>query len=148
MLDARCRMPPTVAADVTYHPNESVSPAPSFLAGLDTPAARAARIPVWQIKGPVILISGGDDQLWPSDTYAERIMASLAADPSAHVHLNYPAAGHIVLAIPYTPTLTEQLLPSGQTELLGGTPATNDAANTSDWPAAIDSSKATSPQPR
>ncbi len=129
---------PTVSADLAYHPNESVSAAPSFLGGLNAPAARAARIPVWKIKGPVMLLSGGDDQLWPSETYAARIMASLRADPSAHVHLNYPAAGHIVLAIPYTPTLTEQLLPNGQTELLGGTPATNDAANQSDWPAAID----------
>ena len=84
-----------------------------------------------------MLISGGDDQLWPSTVFANRIMNSLRADPAPHVHLNYPAAGHHVFGIPYAPTVTETRGPRGGLLDLGGTNAANSAAHASDWPAAI-----------
>lgn len=99
-------------------------------------AAPDARIPTSRIKGPVLLVSGGDDQLWPSNTYADRIMASLHGDPSAHVHLNYPAAGHLVLDPPYTPSLNEERL-HGSLIALGGTNAAYEAAHERDWPPTI-----------
>ncbi len=59
--------------------------------------ARAA-IPVEQIKGHVLLISGGDDQLWPSRQMGEAIIARLEA--AGHQfearHLSYDGAGHAV----------------------------------------------------
>lgn len=129
---------PVPAADVRYNADGSVSEMPAFRAGLaDTSAARAARIPVWRIKGPVLLISGGDDQLWPSDTYAARIMDLLRGDPSPHVHLNLPAAGHVALDFPYAPTATEYTDNSGRLIALGGTPAADNAAYERDWPAMI-----------
>jgi len=124
------------AADVLHNHDGSLSFAPAFLSGLpDT--ARDAQIPTGRIKGPVLLISGGDDQLWPSNTYADRIMASLHDDPSVHVHLNYPAAGHFVLGPPYVPTLNEERYGKNEVLALGGTNAAYDAAHQRDWPATI-----------
>ena len=72
-----------------------------FLAGLAYPSAAAARIPIERFKGAVMLISGADDQLWPSNVYADRIMATLRSDPARHIHLNYPGAGHGVSSFPF-----------------------------------------------
>jgi dienelactone hydrolase len=124
--------------DVRYKPDGSVSEMPAFRAGLaDVQAARAARIPVERIRGPVLLISGGDDQLWPSNTYAEQIMHSLRDDPSPHVHLDFPRAGHVVLDIPYQPTPIQASGSLGPPIDLGGTAATDEAARERDWPATI-----------
>ncbi len=82
-------------------------------------------------------MSGGDDQLWPSTVFADRIMASLQHDPARHVHLNYPDAGHLVFGVPFAPAAIEQKNATGAVLDLGGTPAGNAAAHLSDWPAAI-----------
>ena len=48
---------------------------------LETYADRvpAARIPVERIAGEVLLVAGGDDRLWPSCDFAERIVARRSA---------------------------------------------------------------------
>lgn len=52
---------------------------PLFLENLgDSTAVSNAEIPVEQIQGPVLLVSGRDDQLWPSS-----VMASRATEASA-----------------------------------------------------------------
>lgn len=79
------------------------------------------------IRGPVMLISGGDDTVWPSQYQADQVMTVLPHDGAAHVHLNYPGAGHLVLAYPTIPT------PPGY----GGTSAANEAAHAADWPAML-----------
>jgi hypothetical protein len=86
--------------------------------------------------GPVLLVTGGDDQVWPSGFYADQIMTALRAEHAPHLHLSYPLAGHRVLAIPYQPALTETR--QGDIVLdLGGTRAADNAAYISDWPATI-----------
>ncbi|MBV8220023.1 MAG: acyl-CoA thioesterase/BAAT N-terminal domain-containing protein, partial [Solirubrobacterales bacterium] len=72
----------TAETGYTRNPDGSVSGRASFLSGLAGPGAAAARIPIARFKGPVMLISGADDQLWPSPVFADRIMASLHADPA------------------------------------------------------------------
>jgi uncharacterized protein len=120
----------------TFNPDGSVSDRSAFLAGLAAPGTAAARIPIERFKGAVMLISGADDQLWPSNVYADRIMAALHGDPARHIHLNYAAAGHGVFDTPYVPPITEER--EGPNVLdLGGTAAGNNAAHVSDWPAAI-----------
>ena len=84
-----------------------------------------------------MLISGADDQLWPSNVYADRIMAVLRADPARRIHLNYPAAGHDVFSFPYVPEVIEERESPGTVIDLGGTAAGDNAAHVSDWPAAI-----------
>lgn len=122
--------PPTETATGVYDDRAA------FEATLGTPTTDAATIPIGRFSGPVMLISGGDDQLWPSETYADQIMHELRNDPSHHVHLNYPGAGHIVLGIPSVPSSTDDHI--GRITLdLGGSPSANDAAHRADWPAVI-----------
>lgn len=125
------------AGTPTFNADGSISERNSFLAGLAAPGAAAARIPIERFKGSVMLISGADDQLWPSNVYADRIMAALRSDPARHTHLNYPAAGHGAFSFPYIPGTTEERESPGTVIDLGGTIAGNSAAHVSDWPAAI-----------
>ncbi len=77
-----------------------------FRAGLrNVDAARRAAIPVEQIAGQMLLISGGDDHVWPAKQMAEAIAARLKEHNFAHAveHLHYPSAGHL-LRYPHLPT--------------------------------------------
>jgi dienelactone hydrolase len=98
-------------------------------------AAPEAVIPVEKIRGPVLLISGRSDRLWPSTPMSEAVMARLEAQHFgyAHVHLAYDDAGHAAFGPP---------LPADSPNLprlagLGGTPQGNQAARTDNWPKAL-----------
>ncbi|WP_415095450.1 acyl-CoA thioester hydrolase/BAAT C-terminal domain-containing protein [Nocardioides sp.] len=85
---------------------------------LDTHADRitAARIPVERIAGRVLLGAGGDDALWPSTLFAERIRARRAAAGLDTTVVTHPAAGHRVVLPGETP-------PAPRADLAhGGTP--------------------------
>lgn len=71
----------------------------------DTAAAQRAAIPVERIAGPVLLISGSDDQVWPSPLMADQVMQRLAAHHRAYPDqsLCYAGAGHAILP-PWRPT--------------------------------------------
>lgn len=91
-------VPPTHFADSKGQTAEDpANTKQNFLEGMkDQAAFAAAVIPVENIRCPILLISGGDDQMWPSETYANQIMDRLKAKNS-HIqaeHLNYPHAGH------------------------------------------------------
>ena len=64
-----------------------------------------ATIPVEKINGPVLLISGEDDALWPSTQLAQIAMDRLAQyqHPFPDKHLHYAGAGHLI-GEPYLPT--------------------------------------------
>jgi dienelactone hydrolase len=69
----------------------------SFLEGMkDKGAFAAAAIAVENICCPILLISGGDDQMWPSDLYVQQIIDRLEKKHSSIVcrYLHYPRAGH------------------------------------------------------
>ena len=92
-------------------------------------AVAAAMIPVEQIAAPILLISGTDDQLWPSTRLAELAMARLGESerPYHDMHLRYEGAGHLA-GRPAGPAA------GSQRYALGGT-ATNDLASHEDaWP--------------
>ena len=57
-----------------------------------------AKIPVEKINGPVLLLSGDGDRLWPSSRMAEQIMVTLEQHGFSHArqHVCYPGAGHAV----------------------------------------------------
>src|SRR5271156_4791449 len=77
-----------------------------FRAGLrNREAVSRAAIRVEEIHGPVLLVSGGDDHLWPAAEMSEAIVARLKQKKFPHPleHLNYPAAGHM-LRYPFLPT--------------------------------------------
>jgi dienelactone hydrolase len=89
-------------------------------------AVELAAIPVERIRGPVLLISGSDDQVWPSARMSRMIMERLATRRFAYPyeHLCCEDAGH-TFRCPYTPaTVRRSKHPSMPVEvLLGGNPA-------------------------
>jgi dienelactone hydrolase len=99
----------------------------------------AAVIPVGRIRGPVLLLAGADDQLWPSPGYARAIMAALAAhqDPYRHQLTEFGGAGHVAgFAMPYDAGPAR--IAEGRDVLsVGGTPVINSMAETGAWRAAL-----------
>ena len=100
---------------------------------------RAATVPVEEIGGPVLLVTGDDDRVWPADTLATRAMARLDAQsyPHAYDHLRVPGAGHDI-KVPYHPTSERSTRPvpiPGQSLMLdmGGTPAGYARADAQAW---------------
>lgn len=90
------------------------------------PAVEKALIPVERIKGAVMLISGKDDQVWPSSSMAEKIIDRLQERhfPFPAVHLAYADAGHGI-AKAFIPMQDSVI--SGRIDA-GGTVAANAAA--------------------
>ena len=98
-----------------------------------------ATIEVERIEGPVMLISGTDDQLWPSGWFAAQIMQRLR-DSGHHYpdeHLSYEGAGHF-LCFPYglasMPPMTKMSPVAALTMDFGGTALANAAAARDSWP--------------
>lgn len=90
------------------------------------PVSVSQPLPAARFRGPALLVSGGADDIWPSDIQADQLMRWFPHDGAAHIHLNYPDAGHIVLDFPYAPAAID-----------GGTAAATQAAHVSDWPAML-----------
>jgi dienelactone hydrolase len=102
-------------------------------------AVAAATIDVERIQGPVLLVSGTSDQLWPSQRFAELIMGRLrdAGHPYADEHLSYRGAGHFACfpyALPSLPPLTRMSPVPIFTMDFGGSPAANAVAARDSWP--------------
>lgn len=75
------------------------SPLAMYTRSLDvTRDPRDMRITVEKINGPVLLLSGDRDNLWPSARMAEEIMAKFKAQSFSHLHQHicYQDAGHAV----------------------------------------------------
>lgn len=103
----------------------------------DEEAVARARIPVEQIAGPVLAISGTDDGSWPSSIYGRMVVGRLKerSHPHAAEHLDYEGAGHAIV-FPHVPTtqLTYRHPVSGRVSTSGGTPAANARADEDSWP--------------
>jgi dienelactone hydrolase len=102
----------------------------------DMEAVEGAAIPVERIDGPVLLISGQADAMWPSPLMCRWMMERLSYHnhPHRRKHLSYPDAGHTI-GIPYRPTtVTEHRTPSGALLQFGGTAAGNAHAEADSWP--------------
>lgn len=111
---------------------------PKFLQGLkdDPKAFAAAAIPVEQIGCPILLISGGDDEMWPSLLFAQQIKNRLEQKGSSIscTHLNYPLAGHTI-GVPFLPSSNSVYYQAknGLLFVTGGTPQDNDLASRDSW---------------
>jgi dienelactone hydrolase len=88
--------PPALLAEVFRHSPVTLSPL--FETALAAPLPADAVIPVERTNGPILLISGDDDQMWPSARMGDRIMERLAAHhhPFRSRHCRYPGAGHLM----------------------------------------------------
>jgi dienelactone hydrolase len=112
---------------------------PGFIAGLsDTATVSAAEIPVERINGPVLLISGTDDQVWPSSLLADMAVRRLRdrEHPFSVEHACYEGAGHgIMPPHPYAFFGATHLVHpvTGHDFELGGTPELNAKASADSW---------------
>jgi dienelactone hydrolase len=97
----------------------------------------AAEIPVERLGGPVLMVSGEGDAMWPA-TELTCIAERRAAErdfPHELTHLRYPDAGHQCGGVPGTPLAPEVRHPlTGHIYRFGGTPAANALARADSWP--------------
>ena len=117
--------------------NNPIILAPQFIQGMkeDPKTFAAAAIPVEKITCPLLLISGGDDQMWPSTLFCEKIKERLAAQGSVPpIHLDYPKAGHQVGILPLPAPSTAFSRPLGGFWFsMGGSPKEDDHASRDSW---------------
>ncbi len=107
-----------------------------------------AEIAVERAKGPILLVSGEADAMWPSTPMAELIEQRAAARGFAHdvVHLRYPDAGHAGGGVPDSPAEIDIVHPlTGMTYSLGGTKEGNAAARAGSWPRVVEFLRAALP---
>ena len=97
----------------------------------DAGAVAAASIAVEKIAGPVLLISGTNDELWPSTLLSEMTVERLRAHrhPFPFEHLTYEGAGHLITLPGYEPRESWR-----RRVKLGGSPGANEFANVDSWP--------------
>ncbi len=99
--------------------------------------ASDAAIPVERIEGPILLISGTDDRLWPSTRFCELIEKRLQERGFAHhySHLRCEGAGHAIGLPEAESSLTVIDLPGARLRLnLGGSAQANADCACHAWP--------------
>jgi dienelactone hydrolase len=96
---------------------------------------QAALIDIASTRGPILLLSADDDQVWPSARLAEAAMKRLSGRGTADEWISYPAAGHNATALPGDPTTEGAVFHPvmGAWLELGGTPEGNARAQRDAW---------------
>ena len=106
----------------------------------DRTAMERAEIAVEKINGPIMVLSGTDDAMWPSTRFSELIIERLKRKGFRHrfEHLCYEGAGHPIVH-PYMPcTAIESVHPVTRILVtVGGTPKVNAHACGDSWPKVI-----------
>lgn len=101
----------------------------------------AATIPVEKINGAVLLVSGEDDQMWPSTYFSKLVMERLEQYhfPQPYRHLSYPGAGHAIMA-PYGPLPgSHSIHPVDRNDYAyGGNPKDHAFATADSWKQVLD----------
>lgn len=116
--------------------------APAYLDfAADETRSEAALIPVENINGPVLLVSGKADSLWPSahfSTLIEQRLRERGFDFAAE-HLIYEGAGHSIGAGIFPTTVNKSFHPIRKAFIdLGGTPEGLARARADSWPRALE----------
>jgi dienelactone hydrolase len=113
-----------------------------FRAGLrNRDAVGRATIPVERVAGPILLVSGGDDHVWPAAEMSEAIVARLKRHRFGHAieHFHYPRAGHM-LRYPFLPTTSRYSRNPHLRNVrysFGGTASADADAQADSWPRMI-----------
>lgn len=109
---------------------------------VDADGVRQATINVEDIRGPILLVSGSDDQLWPAAALSAIAMERRCVHGSSAGDrcLLFPGAGHTVGEPPGLPLhdVTRLHPVDRDTYLLGGTRARNAASGAEAWPLAVE----------
>lgn len=109
---------------------------PIYDKGLDNSGAvHEAAIPIERATGPALLVSGGDDRMWPATRMCTMLTERMdRAGRAASVrHLNFPQAGHVLFPYPGPPD--EAAVPMRLD--LGGSDESTNAAHVAAWPEVI-----------
>jgi pimeloyl-ACP methyl ester carboxylesterase len=89
-----------------------IAPTPFFMKALAQleEASKDATIEVEKFNGKILLISGEDDQMWPSSWFSDRVVERMHAYGKGDQikHLRYPNAGHLI-PVPYFPTTVHDM---------------------------------------
>ncbi len=127
---------PNPPADVEAWSKPPVVLTPTFHASMKMRArAEWPEIEVEKTRGPILMMSGSDDQMWPSLMLADIAAQRLLRHNFAHKfeHITYAGAGHFI-RFPYSPTITEIFHPVVKTLMaLGGDTVSNAAADRDSW---------------
>jgi pimeloyl-ACP methyl ester carboxylesterase len=108
---------------------------PIYDRGLDGVAADdAAVIPIERATGPVLLISGGDDRMWPASRMSRMLVERARRFGREHLvrHLDLPEAGHILFPIAPGTEMKEHLPVD-----LGGSDSAAARAHEVAWPQVV-----------
>ena len=133
--------PQLVGPVVAYTPSPTISErgmsvAPMYERGLDDRRAVAsAAIPVERATGPILLVSGGDDRMWPAERMCRLVVERMSQHGRADDvrHLDYPDAGHLVFPFDVSAAQSAAPFPMG----LGGTSEADAAADADARPQVI-----------
>jgi dienelactone hydrolase len=95
-------------------------------------------IGVDRVDGPVLVVAGGLDELWPAEAQARRLGAALKAAGKPHELVVEPLAGHGVGSFPYVPRGVLARHPQlGADVRFGGSRPADAAARAAAWPKAL-----------
>ncbi len=129
---------PSVATNQAYYRGPNAPMAPTFTMALpDANRRPETAIPVEKTNGPILLISGLNDNLWPASQLSDRVIARLQGARFRHSfeHLAYAGAGHVIfVGEPDGPMSKTSLAPNA---MMGGTPEANRKAWEDNWPKAL-----------
>ena len=99
-------------------------------------AKAASRLPIERVNLPTLLVSGTDDQLWPSD-FAARCLKERANGPIDHISIN--GGGHLAIGTPGHTAWNSHLggwnplAPQYVHNPLGGSPSANGRGQFTTW---------------
>jgi nucleolar protein 56 len=100
----------------------------------DSSALDRAMIPLEDIDGPVLLVSGGADTVWPSAAFGTRARDRLEDHPWRVEHCLFPDAGHTI-RVPYR---FDEDIDEKTEHKYGGTHAANARASARAWNRTLD----------
>ncbi|WP_051110558.1 acyl-CoA thioester hydrolase/BAAT C-terminal domain-containing protein [Longispora albida] len=123
---------PFVPYDEDWKPAELAGPVAyrtHYESSLVTHAGRvpAATITVERITGSVLLVHGGDDQVWPADVFAAAIRARRREHGLPTTVVSEPSAGH-------QPVFSGETPPAPSRLARGGTPEADRRLGAAAWP--------------
>jgi len=130
---------PFVTPDgMAYRPGAAMKPMFDNAMG-QADARPETSIPVEKINGPVLLVSGKADALWPSFDMGERVVKRRKDKGFKHKveHLGYENAGHMVFMGHPSASGAVSMAKAPVSPMLGGTGEANIAAWQDNWPKVI-----------
>jgi uncharacterized protein len=117
------------------HSERGSSFLPIYDRGLDGGVDAAAVIPLERAVGPVLLISGGDDRMWPAARMCRMLVDRMRAHGREQdvTHLSFPAAGHVLFRwVPDAPAGAPPMPVD-----LGGSESAAEQAHAIAWPKVV-----------